>query len=540
MFSKSRLNSYITTLVLITLLGAGLRLYKLGDYPGGFGQDEAVGTYDAWSLLTTGREHHGDVWPLSSRQFGDYPPSTPTFLTIPFVALLGPTELATRLPCALFNAFAVFFFGLLATRLFRSEAAGLFAAALLAVSPWNIYFSRFAVSVGFITFFQVTAMWMLHRLLTREKEYSHPYLMAAAVGFMLFMWTHEYLSQYLFAPFIIGIAMLLWCRNNWRLIFTIGGVYSVFMIAAILVRLQVPAASGRIQVHSILYAGHPVWEFLANYREYHSFLFLFNAPLMEPLQQIPKVAHINHFLSSYYIIGLAALIASVIAPAGALRLLGRPGPEAEAGSFRRAALLVIAWLVLAPVSGALFVQRMYTARVTHLLLGVLLVSGFGCAVAWHLLKRIPVKFVAPAFVVFFAAYLGMSTVKCANRFVQANPYFKMHFQYGMPEVMRYLAQQTNVRSVTFPRMLQGYIYHLLFTPVHPRDLDYREVSPVFPKEGQWKYAVVHRVGNYLFEQDLNPDEVAKFAALRHQVRDRESIWFDLYEHDGNWFVVKKQ
>jgi 4-amino-4-deoxy-L-arabinose transferase-like glycosyltransferase len=103
--------SYITALILITLLGAGLRLYKLGDYPGGFGQDEAVGAYDAWSLLTTGREHHGDFWPLSSRQFGDYPPSTPTFLTIPFIALLGPTELATRLPCALLNAAAVFFFG---------------------------------------------------------------------------------------------------------------------------------------------------------------------------------------------------------------------------------------------------------------------------------------------------------------------------------------------------------------------------------------------------------------------------------------------
>jgi len=527
-------------LLLITLLGAGLRLYKLGDYPGGFGVDETCGAYDAWSLLTTGREHHGDFWPLSSRQFGDYPPSTPTFLTIPFVALLGPTMIATRLPCALLNAAAVFFFGLLASRLFRSRAIGLFAAVLLAVVPWNIYFSRFAVSVGYITFFQIVALWMLHRLLVREKEYKHPYVMAAVVGFMFFMWTHEYPSQYLFAPFLIGVGMLIWCRKNWGLIFMAGGVYSVLMLAAIVVRLKIPAASGRIQVHSILVADHPVWEFLSNYREYLSFKFLFNAPAMEIYQQIPKVAHINHFLGSYYVVGLIALAAAAIIPGRLLRLLGRPDGPTEVDHVRRSALWVIAWLLLAPVPGALFVQHMYTARVTHLLLGVVLVAALGGAVVWYLLKRLPLKFAAPAFAVLFSAYLGMSTAKCAHRLVQANPFFKYYFQYGLPEVMRYLAQQPDVRSVKFPRVLQGYIYHLLFTPVHPSRLNYEEVTPPQPKDpSQWRYVVVPRMGNYYFEQSLDPVEVAKNATLRHQISDKDGVWFDIYERDGNWFVLRR-
>ena len=33
---------YAILLGLLTLLAAGLRLYKLGDYPGGFGQDESA------------------------------------------------------------------------------------------------------------------------------------------------------------------------------------------------------------------------------------------------------------------------------------------------------------------------------------------------------------------------------------------------------------------------------------------------------------------------------------------------------------------
>jgi len=155
-FWRSR-RGYVTALGLITLLGMALRVYKLGEYPTGYSQDEVVCVYDAWSLLTTGAEHHGERWPLNSRQFGDYPAAIPTYLTMPFVALLGPTAIATRWPCALLNAAAVFFLGLLAGRLFRCRAVGVCAAALLAVSPWNLYFSRCSFSPGFVTFFQVAA-----------------------------------------------------------------------------------------------------------------------------------------------------------------------------------------------------------------------------------------------------------------------------------------------------------------------------------------------------------------------------------------------
>ena len=253
-----RARSFFIALALITLLGAGLRLVKLGEYPGGFGQDEAVDMYDAWSLLTTGAEHHGDRWPLNSRQFGDSPSSLPSYITLPFVALLGPTELAARLPCALLNVAAIPLIGLLLYGLFRSRAAGIMGAALLAVSPWNIYFSRWAVSPGFVTFFQLAGLLLMFRVLTAQTGRIRIYGGAILTGFVLFLWTHQYLSQYFFAPLMIGAGLLLWSRKNWPRIMLMGGVYTLLMLLAILTRVQNPSTTGRLHRECIFFA-EQVW-----------------------------------------------------------------------------------------------------------------------------------------------------------------------------------------------------------------------------------------------------------------------------------------
>ena len=91
----------------------------------------------------------------------------------------------------------------------------------------------------------------------------------------------------------------------------------------------------------------------------------------------------------------------------------------------------------------------------------------------------------------------------------------------------------------FPRVLQGYIYHLNFTPLHPALLNHGEVAPPPPgPDERWRYVEVNKVGNYYFNQDLDCGEVARTATLRHQVRDRDQIWYDLYERNGNWVVLR--
>lgn len=534
---RQNTNGFFLALLLLTALGGALRLVKLGDYPGGFGQDEAVDMYDAWSLLTTGTEHHGARWPLNSLQFGDSPSTLPSYETIPFILLFGPTEFATRLPCALLNIAAIPLFGLLLFSLFRSRAAGIFGAALFAIAPWNIFFSRWAVSPGFVTFFQVAGLLLLIRLLTSQAGRIRIYGTAILTGFIFFLWTHQYLSQYFFAPFMIGIGLLLWSRKNWPRILVAGGVYSLFMLLAILSRTHDAGTAGRLHRESVFFTDTPWTNFWHGYREYLSIPFFFDAPKMLPLHQIPGVAHLPHLLIPFYLFGVAILILGALVPGFLLKLLDRPNTPTDLSHWRRACLWMLAGLLLAPLTGAFFIQDYYTSRMTHLLTQVMLIVAIGCAAFWYLLKRIPLKMIAPLFAICFAAYFGQQTVKTVNGLVSNNLYFKGWLQQGVPDVMRYLATQ-KVKSAQFPRLMQGYIYHLLFTPVHPAKLNRAEVSPP-PRDPNthWNYADVERVGCYNFYPDIDPIKIKQTYTLRHQVKDNDRVWYDLYERDGDWYVL---
>lgn len=536
---QAGLSWFFLALTVLTLLGGGLRLYKLGEFPGGFGQDEAVVLYDAWSLLTTGAEHHGTAWPLNAKEFGDYPSALPSYLAMPFVVLLGPTELAARLPCALLNIAAIPLIGLLLFHLFHSRAAGVAAATLLAVSPWNLFFSRWAVSPGFVTFYQVAGLCLMIRLLTGRNHRTGVYGAAVLTGFILFLWTHQYLSQYFFAPFMIATGFLLWQRYNWPRILVAGGTYSLFMLMAILPRIANSTTAGRMHVGCVFFDDNPWTHLWHNYWEYQSFLFLFRSPTMLPLHQIPYVAHIQHSLIPLYIIGLLALATAALFPRRLLLLLGRPDAEGEAAHWRKAALWMIAGTLIAPITGALFIEKFYTARMTHMLTQALMVIALGCAVVWYLLRRISLRTAAPVFALLLALYLGQSVIKTARGLIRHDLYLKTYLQQGVPEVMRYLAQQSGVRSVRLPRMMQGYIYHLLFTPVHPARLDRTAITlPPQDIEQRWRHEVIPQIGNYFFNQDLDPYAIAATASLRHQVRDTNRIWYDLYEKDGHWYVLE--
>ena len=62
-------------LVAIIFLALFLRLFKLSNIPAGFANDEAAITYQAYSILVTGKDTWGNIIPLFSfKDFGEYLP----------------------------------------------------------------------------------------------------------------------------------------------------------------------------------------------------------------------------------------------------------------------------------------------------------------------------------------------------------------------------------------------------------------------------------------------------------------------------------
>lgn len=134
-------------LVLILLTGCLARLLFLGENPAGLHQDEAYSAYNAWAMMEYGTDSYGYVRPVYYTVWGSGMSVLYSWLEMPFLALLGTTATAVRLPQALFGCLSILAaYGL--GKEMGSVHTGLFFAGLLAVNPWHIQQSRFGLDAG--------------------------------------------------------------------------------------------------------------------------------------------------------------------------------------------------------------------------------------------------------------------------------------------------------------------------------------------------------------------------------------------------------
>ena len=99
-------------LVLIIILAFGLRFWRITNYPA-LNADEAALGYNAYSLLETGLDEHGNRWPIHFQSFNDYKPGLFVYLFLPFVKILGLNEWSLRIPNAFIGVISVYIIYLL-------------------------------------------------------------------------------------------------------------------------------------------------------------------------------------------------------------------------------------------------------------------------------------------------------------------------------------------------------------------------------------------------------------------------------------------
>ena len=98
----------IKVLLAILVLAAVLRLVALDQVPLGLHVDEASNAWNAYTLLTTGKDQHGVSWPIFyTRAFGENRSPLYLYAMLPFQAVGGVNVWTTRLPSALGGVVAV-------------------------------------------------------------------------------------------------------------------------------------------------------------------------------------------------------------------------------------------------------------------------------------------------------------------------------------------------------------------------------------------------------------------------------------------------
>lgn len=193
-------------LAAILVIAAIARLPGLDRWPPAIHQDEVSNGVDAWSLLTTGADRAGRIWPVFLEGFGtgDNRTSLYAFLAIPGTALLGPGVIATRLPAALVGIWTVAVCYLFVRRI-RGTQMALASAFLMALSPWGIVLSRFGHEASITPAFLITGLWLLS---PGPAGPPVSWKRAATAGIVLGAGLYTYPSARLFLP-VCSAALLL-------------------------------------------------------------------------------------------------------------------------------------------------------------------------------------------------------------------------------------------------------------------------------------------------------------------------------------------
>ncbi|MBW7955377.1 phospholipid carrier-dependent glycosyltransferase [Patescibacteria group bacterium] len=143
----------ILSLVVVFIVAITLRLYQLDLSPRGALIDEAHFGYLAKSLLLTGKDEHGQAWPIVFKGFGDQKLPGYAYILIPFVKIFDLSVMTIRLPSVIVGSLSVILVYVLARKVgFRHWSAWI-GSLLMAVSPWPFFLSRFGFESNLGLFF---------------------------------------------------------------------------------------------------------------------------------------------------------------------------------------------------------------------------------------------------------------------------------------------------------------------------------------------------------------------------------------------------
>lgn len=209
----------------ILTIAAVLRFYKVTEIPPGTNRDEASIGYTAYSLLQTGRDEYGRLFPFSFQSFGDWKLPLYIYIVTPFVSIFGLSELAVRMPSAIFGTLSVLLTFYLVKILFKNNVLALIAMFLAAVSPWSIHLSRVESESNTAVFLTLVGMILFIKSLNFKNWLIIPSLIIFALTYF------TYAGNHIFTTLLLGGIFYLYRNKIPRTKITFAGIAILIIMA---------------------------------------------------------------------------------------------------------------------------------------------------------------------------------------------------------------------------------------------------------------------------------------------------------------------
>ena len=483
---KSKLKNRNWKILLILCVAFVLRIWKLDAIPPHLTPDEAALGYNAYSILKTGRDEYGNFLPIIFKSFGDYKPGLYIYLVVPFVATFGLNEYAVRFPSALAGVAAVWFLQRIVFLLFTQknhrspitnhQSLASISAALLAINPWHIHFSRGAWEANVSLTLTLAGIYFFLKARIRHK-----YLLLSIASFAATLLAYQgaKLSTVLA---VITLIITFWedgkrLLKNYTPFVVLSAAGGLIIISPIIFSLF-QGKTGRLEVFSIFSYERPK-EYLQvildqggervgsiSYDLFHSegvnfargilgrwfnhfsgrFLF-FEGDYQNPRHSIPNS-------------GMFLLFDLVLVVAGFIALIKHKNKFSQ---------FVFIWLILAPLPSALSRDQVQAVRSLNMVIPLVLILGFGV----YSLRSMRSRFSPPAFLIGLA---GLILVYLTNYIYFLDSYFvhlpihnAKYWFYGYKQsVEKVDSVQANYKKIIFQQSYnQPYIYFLFYQKYDP-------------------------------------------------------------------------
>ena len=260
-------------LISIIFLGSILRLFNINSNPISPYWDEASIGYNAYSISQTARDEWGKFLPLSFQSFGEYKLPGQIYLTAPFTLIFGLNNFSVRLPSALMGILAIYAIYLLVAKLTeknhskRSKIIALFAAFLLATSPWHLQFSRASFEANSATTLYVLGVYFLLASLTKPSK-----LLFSSLFFSLSF--YFYYHTRIIVPIVLIVFTVLYLKSlikNIKFV-SISLLFGLIFCLPILLTFINPTSNNRANQVSIINLKSPQTnpDFVSAYEKYQS------------------------------------------------------------------------------------------------------------------------------------------------------------------------------------------------------------------------------------------------------------------------------
>lgn len=535
-FKLVKENWIIITILLFALL---LRFWKLDSYPA-LNADEAAIGYNAYSLLETGRDEHGNTWPIHFQSFNDYKPGLYFYMILPFVKVLGLTEWAVRIPGAAIGGLTVLVLYLLVLDLFKNRKLAYISAFFLAISPWHIHFSRGGWEVNVATFFITLGVWFY----VKSENIKFRYLVFSVFSFAAALYTYHAARVVipLLVIWLLAISYKSLLKNVRNLIFL--GLISLVLMVPLARDFMSGAGISRatgVSIFADVGSVNRANEQRGEHSNYLSFL--------------PKVLHnkfvnygllyvnnwTKHFWGEFLFLsgdviernrvpetGLMYIADFVFLVVGFCSLIKKTHPSWK---------FVLWWLVAAPSAAALTFQSPHALRGHNMVIPLVIVSAYGFLTILEWLennKYILGKWILIGIVLLqFGRYEHMYWVHMAKEYPASS-------QYGVKELANYVKdnQDKYDKIVVTDRYDQPYILFLFYLKYSPAKF---QKDHTLTTRDNFGFSTVRNFDKYVFTSITGWDSLrqqyphALIAGTDEEIYPGTNVVKEIYGSNGHLY-----